>query len=89
MVEIISEFQVVLPVLTDDRALFPLTEGMPKCLLPIANRPFLQYQLDSLEKCGITGSKSFYNLNQFLFNLFALLLVGFICRSFHCISCGV
>lgn len=38
----------------DDGRLFPLTEEVPKCLLPIANRKILGYQLDLLQNCGAT-----------------------------------
>ncbi|MBI1884941.1 MAG: NTP transferase domain-containing protein [Chloroflexi bacterium] len=31
----------------------PLTERLPKCLVPIAGRPFLEYQIDLLRACGI------------------------------------
>jgi L-glutamine-phosphate cytidylyltransferase len=31
----------------------PLTESMPKCLVKIAGRPLLDYQLDALKACGI------------------------------------
>lgn len=50
-----SEFQVVLIVDYDDGRLFPLTENTPKCLLPIANRRLLAYQLDMLTKSGVAG----------------------------------
>ena len=33
----------------------PLTEDAPKCLLPVANKPILIYQLDLLEKSGVNG----------------------------------
>ena len=36
--------------------LYPLTEDMPKALLPVANRPLLLYQLDVLERSGFTGA---------------------------------
>jgi translation initiation factor eIF-2B subunit gamma len=32
--------------------MYPLTEDMPKSLLPIANRPLISYQLELLEQCG-------------------------------------
>ena len=32
----------------------PLTEQMPKPMVPIANRPFLEHQLEHLERHGIT-----------------------------------
>ena len=36
----------------DDGRMFPLTEEIPKCLLPVANRPLLGFQLDMLAKSG-------------------------------------
>ena len=36
----------------DDDRLFPLTENIPRCLLPICNRPMLHYQLDQLVLSG-------------------------------------
>eukprot|EP00596_Hydrurales_sp_CCMP1899_P006853 CAMPEP_0119040746 /NCGR_PEP_ID=MMETSP1177-20130426/10741_1 /TAXON_ID=2985 /ORGANISM="Ochromonas sp, Strain CCMP1899" /LENGTH=392 /DNA_ID=CAMNT_0007006067 /DNA_START=122 /DNA_END=1299 /DNA_ORIENTATION=- len=47
------EYQAVLVVELDDGRLFPLTEGCPKCLLPLANRKLLAYQLDLLSKSGV------------------------------------
>eukprot|EP00981_Chlorochromonas_danica_P005946 scaffold1243_cov173-Ochromonas_danica.AAC.7 len=47
------EFQAVIIVEYDDGRLFPLTESIPKCLLPVANRPLLAYQLDMLLKSNI------------------------------------
>ena len=35
------------------RRLLPLTATMPKCLLPIHERPLLEWQLDALARCGI------------------------------------
>ena len=49
------EFQVVLIVECDDGRLFPLTEGNPRCLLPVANRKLLSYQLDLLHKSSASG----------------------------------
>jgi len=34
--------------------LLPLTEAMPKCLLPIGNKPLLARQIDGLCACGVT-----------------------------------
>jgi hypothetical protein len=47
--------QVILCVTYDDNRLLPLTEDSPICLLPIANRKLLGYQLDLLKQCGATG----------------------------------
>jgi NDP-sugar pyrophosphorylase family protein len=33
----------------------PVTETIPKALLPVAGRPFLAHQLDLLQKCGVRG----------------------------------
>ena len=38
----------------DSHALYPLTNDIPKSLLPIVNRPLLQYQLDLLFASGFT-----------------------------------
>lgn len=49
------DYQVVLIVDNDDGRMFPLTEDVPKCLLPIANRTLLSYQLDLLRKYRAAG----------------------------------
>ena len=49
------DFQTVIIIDHDDGRMFPLTETTPKCLLPVANRPILSYQLDALRKCRATG----------------------------------
>lgn len=49
------EYQVVLIVEYDDGRMFPLTEQLPKCLLPIANRKLLAYQIDMMVKSGVEG----------------------------------
>lgn len=36
--------------------LFPFTESVPKCALPVVNRPLITYQLDLLQHCGIHGA---------------------------------
>ena len=52
MDESIRDLQVVIIIDYDDGRLFPLTEGLPKCLLPVANRRLLAYQLDMLTLSG-------------------------------------
>ena len=54
------DFQTVIIVDSDDGRMFPLTEEVPKCLLPVANRPLLSYQLDLLKKCHATGFVHIY-----------------------------
>lgn len=49
------EFQAVIIVDYDNGRLYPLTETTPKCLLPVANRKLLAYQLDMLAKSSIAG----------------------------------
>ena len=39
-------FQAVILIGKEDGRMFPLTEDAPKCLLPVANKPILGYQLD-------------------------------------------
>lgn len=51
----LPEFQVVILVEYNDNELDPLTVDVPKCLLPLANRSILEYQLDFLTNCGVTG----------------------------------
>ena len=50
-----SEFQVIIAIDFDDGRLFPLTENLPQCLLPIGNEKILRLQLNALEKFGATG----------------------------------
>jgi NDP-sugar pyrophosphorylase family protein len=53
------EFQIIIAVDYDDGHLFPLTENLPKCLLPIANQTLLRMQLNILESFGAKGIFSF------------------------------
>eukprot|EP00026_Physarum_polycephalum_P008077 Phypoly_transcript_08155.p1 GENE.Phypoly_transcript_08155~~Phypoly_transcript_08155.p1 ORF type:complete len:448 (+),score=42.35 Phypoly_transcript_08155:192-1535(+) len=46
------EYQVVILSGGTGSSMHPLTEDIPKALLPIANRPLISYQLELLEKCG-------------------------------------
>ncbi len=46
------EFQAVILAGGAGNRLYPLSEGVPKCLLPIANRSLLAYQLELLERSG-------------------------------------
>ena len=36
------------------RRLLPLTERVPKCILPVRGRPLIGWQIDTLARCGIT-----------------------------------
>lgn len=46
-------FQAVVMVDLDDGRMYPLVDDSPKCLLPLANRKLLAYQLDVLAKSGV------------------------------------
>jgi NDP-sugar pyrophosphorylase family protein len=35
--------------------MFPLVDRTPKCLLPVANRPMLSFQLEFLERPGFSN----------------------------------
>ena len=35
------------------RRLLPLTERVPKCMLPVRGRPLIGWQIDTLARCGI------------------------------------
>ena len=56
------DYQVVLIIDNDDGRMFPLTEEIPKCLLPIANRPLLSYQLELLSKYGAAGEQLSFSI---------------------------
>jgi len=49
------ELQAIIIVEQDDGRMYPIvhSEAIPKCLLPIANRELLAYQLDVLAKSGV------------------------------------
>ena len=50
----IPDYQVVLIVEYDDGRMYPLVDSSePKCLLPVANRKLLAYQLDMIAKSGV------------------------------------
>jgi len=66
------EFQAVVLSGGLGNRMYPLTESQPKCLLPIANRPLLSFQLEILERSGFTQvivvvQQSFYDqVNKFV-----------------------
>jgi NDP-sugar pyrophosphorylase family protein len=67
-----SEFQVIVCVEDDDGRLFPLTNDVPKCLLPVGNRPLLAYTLDTIRSSGaleilvVAPNEQREQLSQFL-----------------------
>ncbi|KAM3575468.1 hypothetical protein VYU27_002574, partial [Nannochloropsis oceanica] len=48
------QFMAVILADVDAHALYPLTNDLPKSLLPLLNRPLLQYQLDLLHASGFS-----------------------------------
>lgn len=48
-----SDLQAVILAGGEGSKMFPLTEGIPKCLLPIANMPMIWYVVSYLQKSGI------------------------------------
>ena len=65
----IPELQAVILAGGEGSKMFPLTEGLPKCLLPIANMPMIWYVVNYLEKSGLKGLYIFY---CYYFTLFTL-----------------
>mmetsp|Transcript_22976 Transcript_22976/g.29996 ORF Transcript_22976/g.29996 Transcript_22976/m.29996 type:complete len:443 (-) Transcript_22976:66-1394(-) len=50
----VVEFHAVVLAHGDSGSLYPLTDDMPVCLLPVAGRPLLFYQLEAFRANGIT-----------------------------------
>lgn len=51
-----QEYTVVVLAGGRGQKLTPLSESVPKCLLPIANRPLISYPIEFLEKSKFTGN---------------------------------
>jgi translation initiation factor eIF-2B subunit gamma len=49
------EFQPVIMAAGSGSRMFPLTESIPKALLPVGNLPMIYYPVNMLEKAGFTG----------------------------------
>lgn len=73
------EYQAVIIIEHDDGRLFPLTDGYPKCLLPIANRRCLAYQIDLLSKSGALGVCVLANSIRYIY--------AYICLCIHIHYC--
>ena len=52
----LSELQPVILAAGEGSKMFPLTENMPKCLLPVGNVPLVWYVVNYLEKYGFQGN---------------------------------
>ena len=51
----VQEFQVIIFAGGAGNRMYPLTEGIPKNMLSVSNRPLISYQLELLERVGISG----------------------------------
>ena len=49
-----SEFAAVVMAIDEGPDLFPLSEDIPPCLLPVNNRPILSFQLELLQHSGFS-----------------------------------
>ena len=49
----VADLQAVVLAGGEGSKMFPLTEGIPKCLLPIANIPMISFVIKHLEKSGL------------------------------------
>lgn len=49
------ELQPIILAAGEGSKMFPLTEKLPKCLLPIGNVPLIWYPVNYLENCGFQG----------------------------------
>lgn len=49
------ELQPVILAAGEGSRLFPLTDTIPKCLLPIGNKPMIWYPVHYLEQYGFQG----------------------------------
>lgn len=72
-----QEFQVVLLAGGTGSRMYPLTEEIPKYMLPIANRPLLSYQLELLEKVGFGGKVFTESLIPCIYSVKSLSLSAF------------
>lgn len=50
-----AEFQAVIMAAGTGSRMFPLTERIPKALLPVGNLPVIWYPINLLDKAGFEG----------------------------------
>jgi translation initiation factor eIF-2B subunit gamma len=50
-----QEFQVIILAGGPASDLSPLTDDIPKCILPVANRPLISYPLELVENSSFRG----------------------------------
>ena len=49
------EFQAIILAGGRGSRMYPLTENIPKALLPVANKPLIWYPVNYLERVGFPG----------------------------------
>ena len=62
-----TEMKAVIVAAGESHRLRPMTDNIPKCFLPVGNRPLIEYSLQALKRCGIEqiGFVVGYLKNQF------------------------
>ena len=50
------ELQPVILAAGEGSKMYPLTENIPKCLIPIGNMPMIWYVVNHLERSGFQGT---------------------------------
>lgn len=58
------EFQAIVLAGGKGSRMSELTSNIPKCLLPIGNRPMIWYPIRMLEKAGFSGLYKLLTLNK-------------------------
>ena len=85
----VPEFQVVILAAGGGSRMYPLTEEIPKALLPVGNLPLIWYPINNLHKHGFDGTFVGLKLNYFTFfqvlqiSLLILAVLSKILRETH------
>ncbi len=58
------EFQAVIMAAGTGSRMFPLTERIPKALLPVGNLPVIWYPINLLDKAGFEGKQRQFNIQK-------------------------
>ena len=60
----VPEFQCVILAAGAGSRMYPLTEEIPKALLPVGNFPLIWYPIHQLQKYGFDGTVYFLSYRQ-------------------------